>query len=189
MSEQRVPVAYRAVALAGVLLVLGLLFRQLATLMLAVLITVIFSIPLSAGATRLERVGVPRALGALATLLAGVAVFAGILFLIIPPFVDQTNKFVDQVPGIVNDLEKTIGSVTGNRPSEVGDKVQNFLQRYTDHPQRLIGPITSIGLSVAGVLAAIVLMLITAYYMAARPEPLVQGVLRLLPPARGGRAP
>jgi predicted PurR-regulated permease PerM len=188
MSEQRVPVAYRAVALAGVLLVLGLLFRQLATLVLAVLLTVIFSIPLSAGATRLERLGVPRALGALATLLAGVAVLAGILFLIIPPFVDQTNKFVDQVPGIVNDLEKTIGSVTGDRPSEVGDKVQNFLQRYTDRPQRLIGPIASIGLNVAGVVAFLIVMLITAYYMAVRPKPLVDGALRLVPPSRRDHA-
>ena len=46
----RAHVAYRAVVLAGVLLVLGLLFRQLATLLLAVLMTVIIAIPLSAGA-------------------------------------------------------------------------------------------------------------------------------------------
>ena len=58
------------------LLVLGLLF-QLATLMLAVLMTVIIAIPLSAGATRLEGHGVPRALGALMTLLAGIAVCGG----------------------------------------------------------------------------------------------------------------
>ena len=74
---QRVPVAYKAVVLAGALLVLGLLFRQLATLLLAVLMTIIIAIPLSAGATRLQRHGFPRALGALATLLAGLAVFAG----------------------------------------------------------------------------------------------------------------
>ena len=62
MPESRqAPVAYKAVVLAAVLLVLGLLFRQLATLMLAVLMTIIIAIPLSAGATRLERHGVPRA--------------------------------------------------------------------------------------------------------------------------------
>ena len=47
--------------LAAVLLVLGLLFRQLATLLLAVLMTIIIAIPLSAGATRLERRGDPAA--------------------------------------------------------------------------------------------------------------------------------
>jgi predicted PurR-regulated permease PerM len=184
MPEPRIPVAYRAVVLAGVLLVLGLLFKQLATLLLAVLMTIIIAIPLSAGATKLQRRGVPRPIGAFATLLLGVTVLAGILALIIPTFVHETNQFVDQVPGIVNDLEKTVGSVTGNRPSEVGDTVQTYLRRYTDHPQRLIGPVTSIGVSVAGVAGALLVILLTAYYIAVRPQPLIDGALRLVPPRR-----
>ncbi len=188
MPEPRIPVAYRAVVLAGVLLVLGLLFRQLATLLLATLLTVIIAIPLSAGATKLERRGVPRPIGALASLLLGLSVLAGVLALIIPTFVDQTNKFVEQVPAIVNDLEKTVGNVTGDRPSEVGDKVQRYLERYTDRPERLIGPVTSIGLSVAGVAGALILIILTAYYIAVRPQPLVNGALRLVPPARRAHA-
>jgi predicted PurR-regulated permease PerM len=187
-EAQRVPVAYKAVALAAALLVLGLLFQQLVTLMLAVLMTVIIAIPLSAGATRLERGGLPRALGALITLLGGIAVLAGVIALIIPTFVDQVNKFVDDVPTIVDDLEQTVGDITGDRPSEVGNEVEEFLRRYTDKPERLIGPITSIGFNVAGVLAAIVVMLITAYYMAVRPQPLIDGALRLVPPARRDHA-
>jgi predicted PurR-regulated permease PerM len=66
--------------------------------------------------------------------------------------------------------------------------VQDFFQRYTDDPARLIGPITSIGLSVAGVIGALVLMLITAFYMAVRPEPLVGGMLSLVPPPRRAHA-
>jgi predicted PurR-regulated permease PerM len=183
-ETHKAPVAYKAVFLAAALLVLGLLFRQLATLMLAVLMTIIIAIPLSAGATLLERRGFPRAVGALLTLLAGLAVVAGVLALIIPTFIDQTNQFVDDVPGIVHDLEVTIGDITGNRPSEVGSDIQDFLRGYTDDPGRLIGPITAIGFGVAGVLAALVVMLITAYYMAVRPQPLVAGALRLVPPSR-----
>src|SRR5919108_3361744 len=96
-DAQRVPVAYKAVALAAALLVLGLLFKQLVTLVLAVLMTVIIAIALSAGASRLERRGIPRPIGALVTLLAGLAVLAGVLALIIPTFVDETNKFIDDV--------------------------------------------------------------------------------------------
>jgi predicted PurR-regulated permease PerM len=188
MPEPRIPVAYRAVLLAGVLLVLGLLFRQLATLLLAVLTTVIIAIPLSAGATKLERRGIPRPIGALASLLLGLGVLAGVLALIIPTFVDQTNQFVDEVPSIVRDLEETVGNVTGDRPSEVGDRIQRYLERYTDRPERLIGPVTSIGLSVAGVAGALLLMILTAYYIAVRPDPLVQGALRLVPPSRRAHA-
>jgi len=181
-------VAYRAVFLAALLLVLGLLFQQLATLLLAVLMTIIIAIPLSAGATRLERRGIPRPIGALATLLAAIAVIAALLAAIIPTFIHQTNEFVDQVPGIVNDLEKRVAHITGDRPSEVGNRVQHYLRGYTSKPERLIGPITSIGLSVAGVVGVVVVMLITAYYIAVRPQPLVDGALRLVPPPRRAHA-
>jgi predicted PurR-regulated permease PerM len=182
MGEERpsAHVAYRAVMLAAGLLVLGLLFRQLLTLLLAVLMTVIVAIPLSACATRLQRHGIPRPIGALAGLLSGLAVIALVVYLLIPPFVDETNQFVDDVPGIIDHLR----DATGARPGELGDRVQEFAEKYTDDPARLIGPITSIGLSVAGVLGALVLILITAFYMAVRPEPLIEGMLALVPPAR-----
>lgn len=177
-------IAYRAVLLAAGLLLAGLLFRQLVTLLLAVLMTIAIAIPLAAAATRLERLGVPRAVGALLALLAGVSTLALIVLLLTPPFVDQTNEFVADVPDLAHDLEGQIGALAGADPREVGDRVQQFAERYTDDPARLIGPLTSIGLNVAGVLGALVLLLLTAYYMAVRPEPLVEGLVRLMPPAR-----
>jgi predicted PurR-regulated permease PerM len=187
MAEDRTAsanVVYRAILLAAGLLLFGLLFRQLVTLLLAILITIIVAIPLAAGASRLERYRIPRPLGALIALLAGIGVLALTIYLLTPPFIEQTNEFVDDVPGIVTNLEEIYADLTGQDAGEVGDQVQQFAERYTDDPDRLIGPITSIGLSVAGVAAALVLILITAYYMAVRPEPLVNGLVRLAPPQR-----
>jgi predicted PurR-regulated permease PerM len=184
-SEERSShVAYRAVLLAAGLLLFGLLFRQLVTLMLAILITIIFAIPLAAAADRLERRRVPRPIGALVALLGGVAALCLLIFLLIPPFVDQSDEFVADVPRIVDDLETLYADATGEDPGEVGDRVQEFVERWTDDPERLIGPITSIGLNVAGILGALVLILITAYYMAVRPDPLVTGLVSLFPPRR-----
>ncbi len=177
-------VAYRAVLLAAGLLLFGLLFRQLVTLMLAVLVTVIISIPLADAATKLERRGVPRAAGALLSLLGALAVVAVIVALLIPPFIEQTQDFVDDVPGITADLEGYYADLTEQNPGQVGDRVEEFAQQWTEDPEKLIGPITSIGLNVAGILAALVLILITAYYMAVRPEPLVNGLASLAPPSR-----
>ena len=177
-------VAYRTVFLVAGLILFGLLFRQLVTLLLAILVTIIIAIPLAAASQRLERYRIPRPAGALIALLAGVGTLALIIYLLIPPFVDQTNQFVDDVPAIVKDLERVYADVTGQNAGEVGDKVQHFFERYTEHPDRLIGPLTSIGLNVAGILGALVLILITSYYMAIRPEPLVNGLVRLFPPPR-----
>ena len=185
MSEDHTPhVAYRAVLLAAGLLLFGLLFRQLVTLLLAILITIVFAIPLAAAATRFERRGLPRPLGALIALLGGIAVLALLITLLVPTFIDQTDEFADAVPGIVDDLEGTYADVTGEDASDVGDRVQEFVEKWTDDPEKLIGPITSIGLNVAGILGALVLILITAYYMAIRPEPLVDGLVNLFPPPR-----
>ena len=185
MSEDRSPhVAYRAVLLAAGLLLFGLLFRQLVTLLLAILITIVVAIPLASAATRLERKGLPRPLGALAALLSGVLVLAALIYLLIPPFVAQSDDFVKDVPRVVDDLETLYADTTGEDPGRVGDRVQEFVENWTDDPERLIGPITSIGLNVAGILAALVLILITAYYMAVRPEPLVGGLVSLFPPRR-----
>jgi predicted PurR-regulated permease PerM len=185
VSEERGPhVAYRAVLLAAGLLLFGLLFRQLVTLLLAILITVIFAIPLAAAATRFERHGLPRPIGALLALVGGIAVVALLITLLIGPFVDQTTEFADDVPRIVEDLEGNYADVTGEDPGEVGDRVQEWVENWTDDPEHLIGPITSIGLNVAGILGALILILITAYYMAIRPEPLIDGMVSLFPPNR-----
>jgi predicted PurR-regulated permease PerM len=179
-----VPVAYRAVLLAAALLVFGLLFQQLITLLVAILVTVIISIPLAITADRLEERGVPRPIGALAGLLAGVAVLAGAIALVVPPFIDETEEFVDSVPATVEDLEELVGDLIGADPTEVGSSVQDFLEGYVEDPETLIDPLTSIGLSVVGILAALIFMLLTAYYIAVRPQPLVNGLLSLFPPAR-----
>jgi predicted PurR-regulated permease PerM len=185
VSEERGPhVAYRAVLLGAGLLLFGLLFRQLVTLLLAILITIIFAIPLAAAATRFERRGVPRPIGALIALIGGIAALALLITLLIGPFVDQTTEFADDVPRIVEDLEGNYADVTGEDPGEVGDRVQEWVEKWTDDPERLIGPITSIGLNVAGILGALILILITAYYMAIRPEPLIHGLVSLFPPSR-----
>jgi predicted PurR-regulated permease PerM len=172
------------VLLAAGLLLFGLLFRQLVTLLLAILITIVFAIPLAAAATRFERRGLPRPVGALVALLGGIAVVALLITLLVPTFIDQTEEFADAVPGIVDDLEGTYADVTGEDAGDVGDRVQEFVEKWTDDPEKLIGPITSIGLNVAGILGALVLILITAYYMAIRPEPLVDGLVNLFPPPR-----
>jgi predicted PurR-regulated permease PerM len=85
---------------------------------------------------------------------------------------------------VVDSLEQTYADVTGEDPGQVGDRVQEFVEKWTDDPEKLIGPITSIGLNVAGILGALVLIVITAYYMAIRPEPLVDGLISLFPPHR-----
>jgi predicted PurR-regulated permease PerM len=175
---------YRAVLLAFGLVVLGLVFRQLITLVLAVLIVVVIALPLDALATLLQRYHVPRALGALLGVLIGLGVVAGFVFAIVPVFNTEIHRFTNSLPTIVDSLRHRIAGLTGTSPSHVGQQVQKFVNGYTQHPQKLLGPAASIGASVAAVVAALVVVLLTAIYTAIHPEPLAQGVVRVFPPSR-----
>jgi predicted PurR-regulated permease PerM len=191
-AERRLPLTaaalYRAVLLAALLVVAGLLFKELVTLVLLTVMTVIVALPLSAITTRLAARGVPRSLGAPATMIAGLALLGGVVALLIPPFVTEVNHFVDALPRIVEHLLAQLSQATGAQRGQFAHQAQQFAQGYTDHPVRLLGPLASIGLGVVGAIAALVVMLITAVYIAVNPHPLVEGGLRLVPPERRAAA-
>src|SRR5205807_7133962 len=128
---------------------------------------------LSAGATRLEQLRVPRTIAVLLTLLAILGAIVGTIALLVPQFVHEVNHFVDSLPGIVQRVLHKIHSITGANPKDVSHKVTKFVKGYTEHPTKLIGPLESVGAGVVGAIAALVVMIITAVYMAITPQPLL----------------
>ena len=178
----------RAILLAAGLLVLGLLFQELTTLLVAVLITVLIAIPLSAAADVGERYRVPRALGALGGLLLGIGVIVSIFALIIPPAVDEADQFIDQIDETIAAAGEDLEHLTGEDSAEIGEQVQDYLSGFTDEPERLLGPLAAAGATLATIIAALLFILITAYFMAVKPQPLLNGITSLVPPSRRPRA-
>ena len=170
---------YGAIVMAAVLVVAGLLVSQLVSLLLAVLITVIASLPLSWCAERLHPLGVPRALGALAGLLMALGAAAAVVYLLLPSLIAQARTLIDSTPRLVHAAEVKLSSVTGDRPGHVASQLQTAATTFVRQPSHLMGPIASIGLSAATIIGGLVIGVITAYYIAARPEPLVDGLLSL----------
>ncbi len=175
---------YRAVLLAFGLVVAGLIFRQLATLVLAVLIVVIIALPLAEFAALLTRLRIPRALGATIGLLLALGLLVALIAAIVPAFSHQINQFAASLPQIVDSLRHRLGRLTGTSANHVGQQIQHFVDGYTQHPQKLLGPLESIGAGVAAAIGALIVVLLTALYTAIRPEPLIGGVLRIVTPTR-----
>jgi predicted PurR-regulated permease PerM len=176
---------YKAVALAGFLVVAGLVFQQLTTLLMLVIMTILIAIPTSAIATWLQHgYGLPRPLAAVLALLGELAVVGGIIAALVPSFVNEVNQFVNTLPHNVNDLYSKLHAITGANRSSIASKAQQVARDYTNHPLKLLGPAASIGLGVVGALGALIVMVISALYMAMNPTPLINGAVRLFPPAR-----
>jgi predicted PurR-regulated permease PerM len=173
---------YGAIVLGAVLIAAGLVAQQLASLILATMLTIIVSLPLSAAADRLAPLGVPRPVGALIALLLGLAIVAGGLALLLPPLIDQGGKLITDAPQLLHTAEVKLSSVTGDRPGHVAAQLQHDLTTFIHNPSQLLGPITSIGASVVTLIGGVVIGLITAYYIAAQPQPLTGGLLSMFSP-------
>jgi predicted PurR-regulated permease PerM len=169
--------ATRAVLLAAGILIGALLFKELVTLVAAGVITLILAIALSAFADPLCRRGIPRPIGALVGLLAIAGVVVGVLAAIVPTLAGELTRFLDNLPELATRLGERIGGGSGKG-------IQNAIQSVSDHPDKMLGPLASLGFGAAGVLSSLIVIVITGYYMAARPEPLVRGATRLFPPRR-----
>lgn len=179
---------YGAIVMGAILIVAGLLVGQLVTLLLGVMITIIISLPLSWCAERLLPLGVPRPLGALIGLALGVLAVGALLALLLPPLITQAKTLFDAAPGLVHAVEVKVSHVTGDRPGRVAQDLQSDAAAFVRSPSRLIGPIASLGLSAATGATGIVIAMITAYYIAAKPAPLVGGLLSLFPSERRPQA-
>ena len=169
---------------AAALGVAYLAFHELVTLLVTLVITLIIAIPLALMADAFQKRGLPRALGALLALVLGLGVLAGALALIIPAFVEQGQRFIDAIPTTFDTVRLRISDATGAEENEVGRRIQEYIQGYADEPVRLVGPAAQVGLGVVGLLGTLVVVLLTAFYTALRPRPLVDGLLSLFPQRR-----
>jgi predicted PurR-regulated permease PerM len=189
MAERwRAPVALRTLAATALVLVLGLLFPGLWTLLFLGLLGVIFAMALGAVADRLERLHVPRALGAFLTLGAVVGGLVLVGMLLGPAIERQIREMVDVLPAVVDDFHGEIRSLTGQEPGEVSRPLQEALLRLVDEPSALVGPVSSAAIRLVTVIGGVLAVLVIAYYLAARPEPLKRGLLRLFRPDRRAHA-
>lgn len=177
--SRQAAVAYRAVLLAALLVVLGLLFREVLTLLLAGLLTVILALPLIAWTDALERRRIPRPIGAVAGMLLFLGVVAGLFALIVPTFVEEARNLGDELPAAAEDGLGWVSDRTGLEEGEITGYAETAITQ-------LVGAdtIARVGIGVVSGLAGLLLILVTTLYISMRPHPLASGIFRLFPPHR-----
>jgi predicted PurR-regulated permease PerM len=177
----RVQDLYRVVIFGVGLVGAAILLPELLTILLAVMVAILLAIPLSSSASWLQRkIGLPRVVGVLLTLLAMVAAVALLLALILPPLVDQVANVIDQIPGAINKVQTGLRDI-GIHTKNAGGTVQEFVRRYENDPGKLLGPVADVGVSIAGTVVLFVIVIVNAVFMATNPGPLVRGLLSLFP--------
>jgi predicted PurR-regulated permease PerM len=181
-SQERM--VYVGIGLVFALLLAGYLLYKVAVVVLVLLLTILFSIIMSAPVDYLNRRGIGRGLGTLVVLGGFVLLFGIAGAALVPIIEDQASEFVDTFPALLENvqqivvrLQSAVGLKTSFNldPQNVLDRARNFLSGGA------LATVASVGASVATVLSFAVVVLITTVYTVARPAPLVNGFVSLFP--------
>ena len=181
-SQERM--VYVGIGLVFAILLTAYLVYKVAVVVLVLLLTILFSIIMSAPVDYLNHRGMGRGLGTLVVLGGFVLIFGIAGAALVPTIGDQASAFVDTFPAllenvqqIVVQLQSAVGLKTSFSldPQDVLEKARNFFSGGA------LTTVASVGASVATVLSFAVVILITTVYTVARPVPLVNGFVSLFP--------
>ena len=181
-SQERM--VYLGIGLVFAILLTAYLVYKVAVVVLVLLLTILFSIIMSAPVDYLNHRGMGRGLGTLVVLGGFVLIFGIAGAALVPTIGDQASEFVDTFPAllenvqqIVVQLQSAVGLKTSFSldPQDVLDKARSFFSGGA------LTTVASVGASVATVLSFAVVILITTVYTVARPVPLVNGFVSLFP--------
>ncbi len=175
---------YKGIGLVFALLLAAYLVHKIAVAVLVLLVTLLFSIIVSAPVDYLARRGVGRGWGTL-IVLGGLALLVGIFGMALAPVVvNQASELVDTFPALLESaqnivvrLQLAVGLEPSFRldPERLSDTARSFLSGGA------LTTVASVGASVANVLSFGVVIFIATVYTVARPAPLVNGFVALFP--------
>lgn len=171
---------------------LYLVFRfisQIIDILLIFSITALLAVALNPAVSWLEKRRVPRSLSAGVLALATIALIALILYLIIPPAIEQITDLWSQAPDLLLrvrgwflQLQESYPRLAGYLPSDISIDRETIQQVGSS----IIGGASRITASLVGALTATFVVFISTIYVLANPRPLIEGFLKLVGPDRRG---
>ncbi|MEX1186184.1 MAG: AI-2E family transporter [Gemmatimonadaceae bacterium] len=214
LGTTRDKTALRIVVGLGALYVVLHLFWRTRNIVLVVFLGVLFAIAVSAGTDRLQKLRIPRAIGAPLIVLAFIGLLGAFGTWIGPTVREQTTELRQKLPEALDKLERWVEGQGGGvlatllgvpnadslaRATANGQSPTAPVQVVTEDPQglrdRIMSQLSGAGryfLPVLGstlaVVAAILLVLFVTIYVAVDPGLYQRGALRLLPPRNRERA-
>lgn len=178
---------YVSIGLIFALLVASYLVYQIAVVVLVLLLTLLFSVIISAPVDYLERRGFGRGAGTLAVFGALLLVLVIMGIALAPTIGYQANQFWETFPELLENAQDIaarlqgalgLGTSFGVGSLDVLDSARNFFSGGT------LTTVANFGAGVASVISYVVVIIIATIYSVARPAPLISGFVALFPAGR-----
>ena len=139
----------------------------------------------------LEKHRFPRWAAILTVMLAILAVFAGLIFAVVPVIVDQVNNLLSNLPGFIATVTRT-GWVTAaqtNLPNwiDLNGLINNAGTWLKNNVGTIGGGLFSVGIGIAsGITGILIIFILTLYFVASLPN-MKRGLYRLVPASKRAR--
>ena len=186
-DSARTRMIYVSIGLIFALVVASYLVYQIAVVVLVLLLTMLFSVIISAPVDYLEHRGVSRGLGTL-VVFGGLVLGIGIAGIALAPTIaDQASQLWETFPELLENaqdhagrLRDALGLGTTFRLGSLNvvDSARKFLSGGT------LTTVANVGAGVASVISYVVVVVIATIYAVAQPKPLVNGFVALFPAGR-----
>ncbi|SJN38350.1 Membrane protein [Microbacterium esteraromaticum] len=171
---------------------LALTLTSLSTVIIYIAFALFAALGLDPAVRFLERRGLSRGLSVLVVILGLVGVLALVLLMIVPVVVEQVTAFVTSVPDLISDFMRS--DVYSFLERQFGDQFEQFVTDAQDFLtdgktwQTIGGGALKIGSSIAaGISGAIVVLVLTLYFVAGLPT-MKTSLLRFAPARDRARA-
>jgi predicted PurR-regulated permease PerM len=183
----RTRMIYVSIGLIFALVVASYLVYQIAVVVLVLLLTMLFSVIISAPVDYLEHRGMNRGLGTL-VVFGGLVLGIGIAGIALAPTIaDQASQLWETFPELLENAQDHagrlwdalgLGTTFGLGSLNVVDSARNFLSGGT------LTTVANVGAGVASVISYVVVIAIATIYSVAQPQPLIDGFVALFPAGR-----
>src|SRR3989338_8653498 len=166
--------------IAAVIIALSLLYLTRDILVILFLAVIIASAVYFMSGT-LERYRVPRLIGVLAIYLVGVVFFSLVLYLIIPPIVDEIKQLAVVLPDYYEIAARQIFKTTSGISPDYAKNAQNILLNFGEKIKEFTSGIFNIASALFGSAVSFVAIIVIYFYLSIQKKG-VEDFLRLIIP-------
>lgn len=173
----RVEIPKRTIVRVIAALAIIFLLLQLWNTLLLIFVAFLVAIALTPLVVKLENRGVPRGIGVAGIVLVLVGVIALLLWLLIPPLVDQGQSFASDF----DDYVEQIRSLTDGN-SAISNQIENATGSSTPNPSAIFSGFLAVGSNLVQGIANFLIVVVLAVYILIDGERIYKWIARYLPP-------
>ena len=152
-----------------------------------VFIAIFIAVALGRAVDRFERFGMKRWIAILTTYLWLLLAVFLVGLLVVPPIVNETNRFVKDVPGYIDDLQKSKTIRDYDKKYHVTEKLREGADKLPARLGDAVGALQSVTVGVFSALVQLITVLVLAFFLLLDGKRIVSWIFEELGPVRGPR--